>query len=144
MTVSFKVPGEPVGKGRPKFARVGDGVTTYTPRETRAYEERVRTAYRAAGGPHLGDRALCVRIVACCPIPASVSKVRKYGIAFGFEQPTKKPDCDNILKIICDALNRCAYDDDKQIVRAEVVKKYTADIPRVEVTLYDVEEDKNA
>ena len=58
MTVSFKVLGEPVGKGRPKFARVGDGVTTYTPRETRAYEERVRTDYRAAGGPHLGDRAL--------------------------------------------------------------------------------------
>jgi Holliday junction resolvase RusA-like endonuclease len=140
MTVSFKVLGEPVGKGRPKFARVGDGVTTYTPRETRAYEERVRAAYRAAGGPHLGDRALCVRIVAYCPIPASVSKARRYAMAHGFELPTKKPDCDNILKIICDALNRCAYDDDKQIVRAEVVKKYTADIPRVEVTLYDGEE----
>ena len=139
MTVSFKVLGEPVGKGRPRFARVGDGVTTYTPRETRAYEERVRTAYRAAGGPHLGDRALCIRIVAYCPIPARVSKARRLAMARGFELPAKKPDCDNVLKIICDALNRCAYDDDKQIVSAVVLKKY-AEIPRVEIMLYDGEE----
>lgn len=139
MKVSFNVPGEPVGKGRPIFARVGDSVKTCTPRKTQAYEERVRAAYWAAGGPHLGDRALCIRIVAYCPIPARVSKARRYAMARGFELPTKKPDCDNILKIICDALNRCAYDDDKQIVSAVVLKKY-AEIPRVEVMLYDGEE----
>ena len=143
MTVTFKVPGEPVGKGRPRFARVGDSVKTYTPRETQAYEERVRTAYRAAGGPHMGDRALCVRITAYCPIPASVSKARRLAMARGFELPTKKPDCDNVMKVVCDALNGCAYDDDKQIVSAVVLKKY-AEIPRVEIMLYDGEEVSHA
>lgn len=138
--VRFSVLGEPVGKGRPRFARVGDSVKTYTPRETQAYEERVRTAYRAVGGQNLGDRALGVRIVAYNPIPASASKARRYSMAHGFEAPTKKPDCDNILKIICDALNRCAYDDDKQIVSALVIKKY-AELPRVEVTLFEGEEE---
>lgn len=37
--VEFIVPGTPVAKGRPKFARRGAHVTTYTPREDRALRE---------------------------------------------------------------------------------------------------------
>jgi Holliday junction resolvase RusA-like endonuclease len=55
----------------------------------------------------------------------------------GIVRPTKKPDFDNIGKIICDALNKIAYDDDSQIVEANIYKVY-ADIPRVEVTLTEV------
>lgn len=50
--------------------------------------------------------------------------------------PTKKPDCDNIAKIICDALNGVAYDDDKQIVALKVTKIYS-DEPRVIVWISD-------
>ena len=50
--------------------------------------------------------------------------------------PTKKPDCDNIAKIICDALNGVAYDDDKQIVALKVTKIYSAE-PRVLVWVSD-------
>lgn len=43
--VSFTIPGEPQGKGRPKFARRGNFVQTYTPKKTRTYEDIVANSY---------------------------------------------------------------------------------------------------
>ena len=38
--------------------------------------------------------------------------------------PTKKPDIDNIIKIILDAMNKFAFKDDIQITKLEIEKKY--------------------
>ena len=51
-------------------------------------------------------------------------------------RPTRKPDFDNIGKIICDALNGIAYRDDAQIVDA-LVRKFYSDTPRVIVEISD-------
>ncbi len=37
--------------------------------------------------------------------------------------PTKKPDIDNIAKIVLDAMNKFAFKDDTQITKLEVEKK---------------------
>ena len=37
---------------------------------------------------------------------------------------TKKPDIDNIVKIVLDSMNRIAFKDDNQITKLEVEKKY--------------------
>lgn len=39
--------------------------------------------------------------------------------------PVKKPDCDNIAKIILDALNKIAYKDDSQVIELSVKKLYS-------------------
>lgn len=39
--------------------------------------------------------------------------------------PDKKPDVDNIAKIICDSLNGIAYADDKQITSLHINKFYS-------------------
>lgn len=52
-------------------------------------------------------------------------------------RPTRKPDFDNIGKIICDALNGIAYRDDAQIVDA-LVRKFYSDTPRVIVEISDI------
>ena len=50
--VCFTVPGAPVPKGRPKFARRGKFVTTYTPAATASYENLVKvTAQQAMAAP---------------------------------------------------------------------------------------------
>ena len=49
-------------------------------------------------------------------------------------RPTRKPDFDNIGKVICDALNGIAYRDDAQIVDA-LVRKFYSDTPRVIVEI---------
>ena len=46
---------------------------------------------------------------------------------------------DNIEKIICDALNKIAYDDDCQIICVLKAKWYD-EVPRVEFKLKEVEE----
>ncbi|WP_332834903.1 RusA family crossover junction endodeoxyribonuclease [Clostridium perfringens] len=51
------------------------------------------------------------------------------------EKPTKKPDVDNIAKIILDSLNGVAYKDDSQIVDIRIIKKYTEDDERIEFEL---------
>ena len=38
--------------------------------------------------------------------------------------PTKKPDIDNIVKIVLDSMNKFAFKDDTQITKLEVEKKY--------------------
>jgi Holliday junction resolvase RusA-like endonuclease len=134
MIIEFTVPGEPAGKGRPKFTRSGH---TYTPKETVNYETMVKLAYRQKypGVKPVGkDVPLLTTIVAYYKIPASVSNKKRLAMLEGKIRPTKKPDWDNIGKIVCDALNGIAYYDDCQIVDSSV-KKFYSDTPRVEVKM---------
>lgn len=54
--------------------------------------------------------------------------------------PLKKPDSDNIAKIVLDSLNKIAFDDDAQVVELTVVKKWTEEQERIE---FELEEVKN-
>ena len=52
-------------------------------------------------------------------------------------RPIKKPDMDNVIKMVADALNQVAYKDDTQIVDCQVRKFYSEE-PRVEVIIREV------
>ena len=56
----------------------------------------------------------------------------------GLEKPTKKPDIDNIGKVVMDALNKIAFDDDSQVIKLLVEKVYGEE-PRVEITIGEIE-----
>ncbi len=135
VTITFTIPGEPEGKGRPRFARVGNAVRTFTPEKTRAYEDRVRLAYRsAAHGMRFGDKPVMLTVTAYYATPASASRKRQDAL---IGTPcTKKPDADNVLKAIADALNGVAYDDDKQVA-VSVVEKRWEHYGRVDVAITD-------
>lgn len=138
--VSFTIPGEPQGKARPRVVRAQNGMSlTYTPDKTVAYEELVRIRFKAAahGCRFPDDAQVGIQITAWYSIPKSKSKKVKTAMLAGQINPTKKPDCDNIVKIICDALNGIAYKDDQQITLAQIRKKY-ADVPRVDVRLWKI------
>ena len=62
----------------------------------------------------------------------SISK-KQYNLLIGTEH-LKKPDSDNIAKIICDSLNGLAYKDDSQIAVLNVEKYYDEE-ERVEVII---------
>lgn len=129
-SISFCVRGEPKGKGRPRFTRSGHA---YTPKDTIGYENRIRQAYHTAGNPMMmGD--IGMEIKAYYGIPKSRSNRIKAEMAEGKIRPTKKPDADNVIKVIADALNGIAYHDDSQIVEVQLEKWY-ADEPRIEVML---------
>lgn len=137
MKVEFEIPGKPMGKGRPRFARAGKYVRTYTPNETVNYENLVKLMYKAEAGAVFLHGAIMAEIIAYFPIPASASKKKKAAMAQGTEY-THKCDTDNIAKIVLDSLNGIAYDDDAQVSRLHVRKTYTAE-PKVTVRLTELE-----
>lgn len=136
MKVKFTILGEPAGKGRPRFTREG---RTYTPEKTVSYENLVKLEYEQQCANHqFPDGAqLDVRIIAYYQIPKSTSKKKAKLMEDGKIRPTKKPDFDNIGKIVCDSLNKRAYKDDAQIVDAQVRKFYSRN-PRVVVIIQEV------
>ena len=125
MGVKFSVPGEPKGKGRPRFSTTGKYPKAYTPKETAMYENLVRVIYMKGKYPKMNG-AIKARITAYFQPPASASKKKKVAMLIGDIKCMKKPDNDNVAKIILDSLNGLAFDDDKQIVELEVVKQYGA------------------
>jgi Holliday junction resolvase RusA-like endonuclease len=142
MKQTFTIIGEPMGKQRPKFSRAGSFVKTYTPEATANYEQWVKLSYMQQRGDTaiIDDKEIAVTITAYFKIPASVSKKKAEQMRLGYIRPTKKPDFDNITKIICDALNGLAYKDDAAIVSAIVEKYYaTDDEPKVIVEIKTLE-----
>ncbi len=142
-TVRFKIMGEPVAKARPRFARAGKHVRTYTPEKTVNYETLVAVEYRRQCKDfRFGDRdMLGMRVDAYFGIPKSTSKKRTRLMIAKKIRPIKRPDWDNVGKIIADALNDIAYRDDSQMVDS-LISKYYSDVPRVEVTIYKIKEGK--
>lgn len=130
----FVIYGKPMGKGRPRFSRAGRFVRTFTPEATANYETLVKLAYQGEGCSMM-EGEVRAEIVAYFQIPKSVSKKKRLAMARGEVRPTSKPDCDNIAKIVLDALNGLAYKDDSSVVSLRVEKLY-AEEPRVEVSLY--------
>ncbi|MDU7337582.1 MAG: RusA family crossover junction endodeoxyribonuclease [Clostridium sp.] len=83
------------------------------------------------------DAQLAMQITAFYPIPKSKSKRIQAEMISGVIRPTKKPDCDNVIKTICDALNELAYKDDAQIVITQM-SKYYGEVPRTLVKIIEV------
>jgi Holliday junction resolvase RusA-like endonuclease len=128
--IRITIPGEPVAKARPRVTKWG----TYTPDKTKNYETLVKELFFIEHGQILLDGPLDVEIKAFFKIPKSTSKKKRYEMVQGILRPIKKPDVDNVIKSITDALNDLAYLDDKQIVKVTTEKLYSEE-PRVEVEI---------
>lgn len=124
VSVKFLVEGKPQGKGRPRFSMKTKRV--YTPEKTVHYERQIREAYSKAGGKLFPEQCyIKVTVDAYFKIPKSYTKGKRLACAYNINRPDKKPDTDNILKIIMDALNKVAYSDDKQVVEVICRKWYS-------------------
>lgn len=133
----FIVYGEPKGKGRPRFnTKTGHAIT---PKDTVNYETLVHMEYLEQCDEFRfpDDAMLDMRIKAYYSIPKSASKKKRVAMLTGEIRPTKKPDMDNVVKIIADSLNQVAYRDDTQIVDCQC-RKFYSDKPRVEVTIINL------
>lgn len=123
------------GKARPRMnTKTGK---TYTPTKTKNYEYLVRQlfVYKYPNFQLFEDR-IKLTITAYFEVPKSASKLKEAEMLAGIISPTKKPDIDNITKIILDALNKFAYKDDAQITEIKVIKKYA----RTPTVLVEIEE----
>lgn len=129
-TITFTVPGKPVPKGRPRFARGH----TYTPKKTRDYETLMAIkAKEAMRGRKPFEKALVLIVRVFNPIPVAFGKMKSLHAQEQKIRPIVRPDLDNNIKCI-DALNGICFKDDSQIVTI-VASKYYSTNPRMEIEI---------
>lgn len=132
--VTITLPGEPLAKGRPRF---GANKNVYTPKRTVNYERDLGWQGKAAmAGKPKFTGTLRVSVMAFFKIPKRTSKAVSAAMRCREIRPGKKPDCDNILKML-DALNGIVWIDDSQIVDQRIQKFYS-DIPELVVEVSEI------
>ncbi len=133
MIYEFEMIGDITGKARPRMnTRTGKA---YTPAKTKLYEYSLRE-YFAINYPNAKplEGRVKVTIIAYYNIPKSTSKKKAAEMLNNNLSPTKKPDIDNVIKIVLDAMNNFAYKDDIQVTKLEIEKKY-AEIPKIHIKI---------
>ena len=125
--VSFTVPGEPIGKGRPRASTRAGHAALYTPKKTANYESLIaHAAHQAMAGAAPVEFACQVQLSITVGVPASWSKKKQAAALAGQVLPTKKPDTDNVVKAVFDGMNGVVWRDDVQAVDLFVRKRYGA------------------
>jgi len=131
--IKFEIPGEPQGKRRARFVRAGHFIKSYADPKSVSFETFVREMFCLAYPQFVPlEGQLAVEIRAFCGMPNSVSKKKRVLMENGELRPAKKPEVDNIAKVILDALTGLGFRNDSQVTRLLVDKLYS-DRPRVEV-----------
>ena len=134
-TTYIWLPGQPIGKGRPRFTRTG---RVYTPEKTRKFEHRLAAAasdYMALHNLEPTKGPCHMVIKAQFEIPKSWTKAKK-AAAEAYEILPGKPDIDNIAKIVLDSFNGVVFEDDAQVYDLKVVKAYGDPCLLTEVTCW--------
>lgn len=148
IAVRFHVPGSVVGKQRPRIGKVGAHARMFTPEKTVRFENLV--AWHAANA--MGDQGpfsdvhqravpftcpVQVNLLVGVQIPASWPKKKQAQAMAGEIFPTSKPDLDNSIKSVFDAMSGVVYKDDAQVVTTVTKKRYR-EAPGLWVTVFQI------
>lgn len=122
---SGTIPIAPRGKQRPRLANKGRFAKAYTPAETVKWTKTARLFLSKLwlSVPIPAGEAVGIRITAVHARPQRL--LRKKDPEHRLYKPTK-PDCDNICKIVLDALNGLAWADDCQVCDEQTIKLWAA------------------
>lgn len=138
--ITFHVPGQPIGKGRPRVSARGGFARMYTPEKTADYEALVaHQAQRSMAGKPLYGTAVGVNLFMDCAVPASWSGKKQREALQGLILPGVKPDADNVIKAIFDGMNGVVWRDDALVTDLRVRKRYGA-TPGVRVEVWSMEQ----
>ena len=136
------IPGQPVAKGRPRFARRGKGVIAFTPKPSASWEmDAAIVMGRAWGDRPTLDQPCELTVAAIFPRPQRLICTHKRACECSPARVAhdRKPDLDNVVKAVCDALQRSVIRDDSSVCSLHAVKVYSraggSESPCVQVRL---------
>lgn len=139
--LTITIPGEPVSQSRPRFRRIGKHVETYELKDVKDWKMMLKIMARQqmVGVPLLnGPVALSVSVYRS--IPKSFSNKKRRLAEEKSIRPVTKPDIDNYIKAIQDALTKVVWNDDSQIVEyVPPFGKYYSEKPRVEIEVISLD-----
>ena len=116
---------------RPRFSKFG----TYNPKKYTDYKKLFLSLAKRESKTYFNG-GIKAEVVFYMQIPKSLSKKKHTSLIGQFH--TKKPDADNLLKTVKDALEGTFYKNDSQICDVSVKKIYS-EKPRVELILKEIE-----
>ena len=122
----FIVPGEPVAQPRHRVRRIGKRSMVYLPSKhpVHGYKAAIRAAFTGAVGewPTITG-AVHLSVYLQFEMPKSWSDKKRKQLQ-GVKH-TGKPDLDNVLKAVCDALTDCkVWQDDRQVAAIYMSKRW--------------------
>lgn len=133
--LNFEVEGAPVPWARHK----GSGKRGHTAPRQAGYRELVIVRARLAmAGRPIYTGALEIRACFFMPMPPKWTAIEQTEGEAGRRLPTDRPDLDNLLKGVKDALNGVVYVDDSQVVSSHAHKRYSRE-PAAMVSLFSHE-----
>lgn len=137
--IEFTIYGEPVAQGRPRFSTAGGFVKAYDPAKSGDYKKYVKLAAMEFAPKTLMEGPIKLKLTVYRSMPGYLSKSPKKAAAAeaGEILPVSKPDVDNYLKGVKDALKGVIWKDDSQVVDAYAKKRYSAK-PRIEVKIIEI------
>jgi len=120
----------PKPKGRPRFARRGNFVSTYSDPKTKAYEQMLKTALSEKWDQLALPKDIPLKVEIVFYMQAPKKRTSFY--------PTNRPDLDNLLKSILDAMNGVIFEDDSSIVSLDASKRFSDSEPFIELKLFSM------
>lgn len=122
----------PMAAPRPRFSKFG----TYNNKKYTKYKEAIQKILKTKKVIFYSHNALELEVVFYMPIPKSLSKRKKEELIGAYH--TKRPDTDNLLKALKDALGGLCYRDDAQVSVVSAKKIYALH-PRIEFMLKEID-----
>ncbi len=134
-TLTFRIPGKPIAKARPKFVRKGSYMGAYNPQETEEsrFLWEVKQRVPAEWSPLEGVITLWCEFKFKRPkshfgTGKNADKLKPSAPKYHLQ----KPDLDNLVKFVKDCLNKVVWMDDKQIVEAKALKRWCSEYEKEE------------
>jgi len=137
----FIVPGIPKPQGRPRFrvitTKAGKSFAhTYDPASSRTWKETV-ASYAVSAGAKMMSLPIQLTVIIYLPRPKRLCRKKD---APGCVPCASRPDADNFLKAVQDALIGVCYADDALIYHVHLTKWYheMGKMPRTEIELIEL------
>ena len=135
--MKFVINGEPVAQGRPRLSTINGRARAFDPPKSKEWKQRAKELFwiqMKRNNYSVIDKACIVSIKIYKTIPESYTKGKQLLCASNKIRPTTKPDLDNYIKCVMDAMGGVVWHDDNLVVGFfDCGKYYTIDNPRVEV-----------
>lgn len=122
--ISLDLYGDPVPQARARTVRRGGKSITYDPNAKlkEGYKWQIRSQFREEPL----SVPVAMDVVFMMPIPKSTSKTKTVAMLNGAIHHMKRPDVDNMLKLVNDVLNNLVFKDDSQVVEIHARKIYSS------------------
>lgn len=135
--ISFTVYGEPVAQGRPRASTVNGQVRMYDPAKSKDFKKYVKLVASQHRPESLITGPVAMKVKIYKPSLKNFSKKKVLAAEKGDLRPLTKPDVDNYVKGVKDALKSVIWKDDSQVVDLHISKWYS-ETPRIEITITEL------